>query len=167
MEVKVIIPSRKRAKIVGEAAALFLDPLICVEEEEAEEYALYNPDAKLLVCPNNVHFLVGKRQWIMDNVKTDAIFQVDDDVYGVDCLTGHRQRRIRSPHDVQRIIENTAQNCSEAGTLLFGFAHTADPMECTAYHPIKLTGHVAGLHCCPGPLPRWCECLRCSGCSSG
>ncbi|HEY4491227.1 MAG TPA: hypothetical protein VI958_04460, partial [Acidobacteriota bacterium] len=93
-EIQVVIPSRGRSSSVGKAAALFLDPIICVDEIEFDDYRKAVPHLKLLAHPKEVNVLQTIRQWILDNVKAQVIFQCDDDVHNVYSMVGYRVRKI-------------------------------------------------------------------------
>lgn len=144
MKVQVVIPSRKRSHIIKKCVSLFYDPIVVVYDSEFETYKKVLPDIRVLSVPDTTNRLVGKRQWIMDNIYEESILQVDDDVEGMYCLVGHRSRRIEDKDMIADIIEQTARNCHEAGTVLWSFAHTTLPRECDPKHPITITGHVPG-----------------------
>jgi hypothetical protein len=143
-KVQVVIPSRKRSHMVGKAAALFVDPIVCIDEDELGEYKRKEPALCYVTHPSKFNTLQLIRQWILDNIKEDVIFQCDDDVHKVWSLVGHRQRRIRDPLVVQDIILNAALNCREAGTVMFFFSHTSDPRQCRSPHPFLLVSQPVG-----------------------
>jgi hypothetical protein len=143
-KIQVVIPSRRRSAFVAKAAALFRDPIICVDETEVDDYRRAVPQLKLLAHPKSVNILQTIRQWILDNVKADVIFQCDDDVHDFYCMVGYRVRRLADPAAIEAIITNAAHNCRDAGTLLFFFAHTRNPVDHRTTAPIRFVSPPVG-----------------------
>jgi hypothetical protein len=143
-KIQVVIPSRRRSDIVGKAAKLFHDPIVCVDESEVAEYKRKVPHLKILPHPSEVNVLQRIRQWILDNVKADVIFMCDDDVHNVYSMVGYRVRPIENLNDIERIIYNAAMNCRDAGTILFFFAHTRNPVEFRTQAPFRFVSPPVG-----------------------
>ena len=64
---QVVIPSRKRSGMVHKAMSLFRNPLVCVDEAEADEYRKVVPEKQLWLHPSSVNTLQTIRQWILDH----------------------------------------------------------------------------------------------------
>ena len=143
-EIQVVIPSRGRSASVGKAAALFLDPIICIDETEFDDYRKAAPHLRLLAHPKEVNVLQTIRQWILDNVKAPVIFQCDDDVHNVYSMVGYRVRKITDPRDIQAIIYHAALNCRDAGTILYFFAHVRNPVEFLTPQPFRFVSPPVG-----------------------
>jgi hypothetical protein len=134
----VVIPSKGRADLVGRAARLFTAPIVAVDESEESEYRRLNPGLKI-IAHRGFKWLPQIRQWILDTVKSDVIFQCDDDIKGFCCVVGYRRRRIEDPQTIEAIIRNSASNCLEAGTILFFFQHHPDVRKDNVFRPFVFT----------------------------
>jgi hypothetical protein len=134
----VAIPSKGRADIVGRAARLFVDPIVCVDECEEKEYRRQNPKLRI-ITHRGFKWLPEIRQWILNTLKTDVVFQCDDDITGFCCVVGQRRRKIEDSETIEAIIRNAAVNCYEAGTILFFFQHHPDVRKDNVFRPFVLT----------------------------
>ena len=72
------------------------------------------------------------------------IFQCDDDVHSLYALPGHKVRRIRDPDVVEDVLWNAALNSRDAGTVMFWFAHTPNPIQCDSCKPFRLVSQPVG-----------------------
>lgn len=140
---KVIIPSRKRTELLGTSALrLFPDATVCVGASEAKAYGKLTTN--LLLHPDDVTGIGPLRQWILDHVKDEAIFMVDDDVYALYSLVGTRARRLTDPRDVRTVVESTAACAAGAGARIFGFNQAWDVRKFLPMKPLAFTGWVGG-----------------------
>ena len=144
MHAQVVVISRGRPELVGLALRLFPDPLLCIREDEEENYLRHNPKAKLLKHPASIKGLGKVRQWILDTLPDECVFQVDDDVSGLGCCVGNRWRPIEEPEAIQALIDTTAEVAKGIGTSVFGFAHTVDTRHSRSNSPFTFTGYANG-----------------------
>lgn len=141
--ITVVIPSKGRPTC-HRAVALFEDPVLCVPEEEEASYAEAHPKTRKLLHPNDLVGLGRVRQWVLDQVSTECVFMVDDDVNGLWSIVGQRAREITRVESIMAVIQNTAEVARAAGTCLFGFSHTIDTRHFSPYRPFTFTGYVNG-----------------------
>ena len=98
---KIIIPTRGRADVIGDKAlCLFPDATLCVGEDEVDAYGavsdrpcsakpLRGAKHELLVHPGNVVGIGPLRQWVLDHVDDPCVVMVDDDVTNATCGRSH------------------------------------------------------------------------------
>jgi hypothetical protein len=134
---EIVIPSRHRTQLIRRAVAFHRDPIVCVDEEEVKDYKAVLPHTRLLAHPSEVNTLQRIRQWILDHVEADIIFQMDDDIKRVECMVGHQTRKLTDPADIEAIIWNAALNCQQAGTIFFFFAQVSNPITFQSWKPFK------------------------------
>jgi hypothetical protein len=143
MDVTVYIPSRGRPNCRN-TTRLFPAPILFIAESEADVYRAQNPGVKVLTHPDSMIGMARKRQWLWDHCETEALFMVDDDIPGLAALVGNTQRSIKDPRAVQDVLAVTAQCAKDAGTVLFGFQHTADTRHFQAMSPFGFRGFIDG-----------------------
>lgn len=103
---------------------LFKKPIVCVAEEEKEDYHAIG--AELVTHPNNVTGLGRLRQWILEHFDAKLLVQCNDDVKCLYCVVGFRPRRISDPDAIERIILNQANICEDLGISCFSFSPFGD-----------------------------------------
>jgi hypothetical protein len=123
-DLQVVIPSRRRVESCSHTVKLFKKPIVCVAEEEKEDYR--DVGAELVIHPNEVTGLGRLRQWILDHFKARIIFQCNDDVKSLYCVVGFRPRKIVDPEAIERIILNAANICEGLGISCFSFSPFQD-----------------------------------------
>jgi hypothetical protein len=123
-DLQVVIPSRRRVESCAWTVKLFKTPIVCVAEEEAEDYKFVG--ARLVTHPNDIVGLGPLRQWILDHFKERVIFQCNDDVRSLYCVVGFRPRKIVDPEAIERIILNSANICTDLGISCFSFSPFQD-----------------------------------------
>jgi hypothetical protein len=143
VKLEIVIPSHARPRLAATAAALFPDPLICVARDEEKSYRGVLPRARIIAHPN-IKGLPNIRQWIMDTVKADAVFMVDDDIYECRSLVPMPPHQVEDPEAVFEIVRNCALNAREAGTICFWFLPKSDPRIYHCDYPFQLTGTYKG-----------------------
>jgi hypothetical protein len=121
---QVVIPSRRRAESCKHAVRLFKNPIVCVAEEEREDYR--DVGVTVVTHPNEVVGLGPLRQWILDRFTERCIFQCNDDVKSLYCVVGFRPRKIVDPDAIERIILNCANICEDLGISCFSFSPFQD-----------------------------------------
>ncbi len=146
MEVKIVIPSHKRADRVL-TTSVVADPIICVPESQLIEYHERNPGVELVAHPDTVVGLTAKRQWIYEHFGN--VFMLDDDVVALKKVFDDG-RSITNKQMVREIIQATANAARQAGAFLFGFGKNPNPASFRSLKPISLTGYVTG--CATGLL---------------
>lgn len=143
MNVRVIIPSRKRADTLAKGTInLFPDATVCVGESEVPEYRKVTKN--LLVHGDEVVGLGILRQWILDHVDDEVIVMPDDDIHALYSFVGVRTRRITDPADVMRVLENAAMCAKAAGARVFGF-NQGDIRKFEPQKPFSFNSWVGGL----------------------
>lgn len=123
-DLQVVIPSRRRVESCAHTVKLFKNPIVCVAEEEMDDYA--GVGAELVSHPNDVSGLGPLRQWILDHFPQRLIFQCNDDVKSLYCVVGFRPRKIVDPEAIERIILNSANICTDLGISCFSFSPFQD-----------------------------------------
>lgn len=144
LDIRVVIPSLGRAGKIDATVGLFDRPLLVVSEAEKRRYALIYRQTDILAHPGSLRGLGAVRQWVLDNVKNEIVFMVDDDVVRLNCIVGQRQRTIKNRDGIARVIENEAHIADQIGTPVFGFAHTSDVRHLRNQSPFSFTGWVSG-----------------------
>lgn len=148
MEVKVVIPSHKRAERVQTIMAVD-NAIICVEDSQRDLYAAYNKNVEIVTHPDSVRGLAAKRDWILKHFGN--VMMLDDDI---DCLKRVYTEK-GEPTDVDaktayEIIQATAAACRAAGFFAFGFSTSPTPLHYNLFEPISLSGYLTG--CAHGVL---------------
>jgi hypothetical protein len=123
-DLQVVIPSRRRMESCSWTVRLFKNPIVCVAEEEADDYK--DVGALVMTHPNDIVGLGRLRQWILDHFNARLIFQCNDDVKSLYCVVGFRPRKIVDPEAVERIILNSANICEGLGISCFSFSPFQD-----------------------------------------
>jgi hypothetical protein len=143
--VKVVIPSRGRADTIAQQSLrLFPYATVTVDEEEVDAYAQVMPREQILPHPP-LGGLVGITNWIFDNVKSEFLYTIYDDIIGVRCLVGWRVRFYDDPAAIAGLLETTAVCARDAGAFLFGFGHHMNKPFYPQTKPFKLNGYVRNI----------------------
>lgn len=144
MEVKIVIPSHKRAEKVR-TVAIVPGAIICVPKAQEESYKRHNPDSEILAHPDDVIGLAVKRNWIYQ--KFGDVLMLDDDLTRFSRLylepNSLRTSRV-TPQDTLAIIQQTAYMAKQIGAFVFGFSSVADARNFKPQRPFRLTGYCNG-----------------------
>jgi hypothetical protein len=141
---KIVIPSKRRASVVGDKALhLFPDATVCIGEDEFDAYSRVT--SNLLVHPAGVVGIGPLRQWVMDHVEDRCVVMVDDDVTHVYSQVGFHKRRIEDADTARAIVERLAILASDAGVRIFGFQQAARPLTYANFRPFSLNTWVGGI----------------------
>jgi hypothetical protein len=144
MEVKIVIPSHKRAERV-QTTQIVMGAILCVPESQAELYKEHNPESEIVAHPDSVTGLSLKRQWIYE--KFGDVMMLDDDLTRFSRLyleaNSLRTSRI-SPAEAVQIIQQTARMAKALGAYVFGFSSVADARNFKPQKPFRLTGYCNG-----------------------
>lgn len=141
---KIIIPSKNRADVVGDKALrLFPDATLCVGEDEVDAYARLSD--RLLVHPAGVVGIGPLRQWVLDHVDDPCVVMVDDDVTHVYSQVGFHKLRIEDADTARAMVERLAILAQDAGVRVFGFNQAARPLTYANFRPFSLDTWVGGL----------------------
>jgi hypothetical protein len=141
---KVIIPTKGRADVIGEKALrLFPDATLCVGEDEVDAYAKVS--SNLLVHPASVVGIGPLRQWVLDHVDDPCVVMVDDDVTHVYSQVGFHKLRIEDADTARALVERTAIAAADAGARVFGFQQAARPLTYANFRPFSVNTWVGGL----------------------
>jgi hypothetical protein len=147
-DVKIVIPSHKRATRVRTTSAVY-GAALCVEESQADEYRKYNRGMEIITHPDSVIGLTRKRDWMMRNL--GDIFMLDDDIDHLRRVYGESgEEPVVDPDVAYDIVQMTAHAARKAGAYLYGFAISPNPIRFSSLNPIQLSGYVTG--CAHGVL---------------
>jgi hypothetical protein len=141
---KIVIPSKNRADIIGDKALrLFPDATLCVGDDEVDAYAKVSD--RLLVHPAGVIGIGPLRQWVLDHVDDPCVVMVDDDVTHVYSQVGFHKQRIEDADTARAIVERLAILAADAGVRVFGFQQAARPFTYANFRPFSVNTWVGGL----------------------
>ena len=144
IDIKIIIPTYKRAGSVT-TAALVSNAALCVTESEEAEYRENHPDAEIIVHPDDVRGLAAKFQWIYERYPN--VCMLEDEIYFISRLyttSGRVSFRRLTPDEVYEIIQWCGNMAKLCGCYLFGFNKNPTQMVFDPMVPIKLSGFVTG-----------------------
>lgn len=148
MEVKVVIPSHKRATRVLTTSAVE-NAILCVAESQADLYRKCNKGIEVVTHPDSVIGLARKRDWIIKYF--GSVMMLDDDITHLTRIyTEKGEATMVEPDEAYDIIQMTANAAQQAGAYLFGFSTSPTPISYNSFNPIQLTGYVTG--CAHGVL---------------
>ena len=127
MPLRIVIPSHKRHDRVM-SKRLVVDPIICVEESQADLYKEHNPECEIVTHPDSVIGLIPKRNWMAKHF--GDLFMLDDDVHVVKNLNAERGESgvIRDPKKITHIIESLYELACMLDVHLFGFTSRISPV---------------------------------------
>jgi hypothetical protein len=144
MEIKIVIPSHRRADKV-KTASIVPGAIICVPHAQEAEYRRHNPNCELLPHPDDIIGLAQKRNWIYQ--KFGDVMMLDDDLTRFSRLyleaNSLRSSRV-SPKETLAIIQQTAYMAKQLGAFVFGFSSVADARNFKPQKPFRLTGYCNG-----------------------
>jgi hypothetical protein len=144
--VKIIIPTRGRADVIGDKALrLFPDATLCVGDTELDAYAAVVDRDQLLVHPAGVVGIGPIRQWVLDHVDDPCVVMVDDDVTHAYSQVGFHKWRIEDAGTARAIVERMAILAADAGVRVFGFNQAARPLSYANFRPLSLDTWVGGV----------------------
>ncbi len=147
-DIKIIIPSHKRATRVRTTSAVY-GASLCVEESQADQYRKCNPGIEIITHPDTVLGLARKRDWIIRNC--GDVFMLDDDIDHLTRIYTEKGEDIHvDPDTAYDVVQMTAHAASQAGAYLFGFSTSPTPISFNSLNPIVLSGYVTG--CAHGVL---------------
>jgi hypothetical protein len=142
--VKIVIPTRGRAAVIGQKALrLFPDATLCIGEDEVEAYAKVSD--RLLVHPASVIGIGPLRQWVLDHVDDRCVVMVDDDVTHCYSRVGFHKVRIEDAPTCQALIERLAILAQDAGVRVFGFCQGERSLAYSNHEPFSLNTWVGGI----------------------
>lgn len=148
MEVKVVIPSHKRATRV-KTTSVVAGAILCVSESQAATYRLNNPLTEIVEHPDSVIGLAAKRDWIIKHF--GDVFMLDDDIDSMQRVyTEPGEKSYVDPLTALELIRVAADACRQAGAFLFSFSHVPAPVLYNPMNPIDLAGYHTG--CAHGVL---------------
>lgn len=148
MEIKVVIPSHKRAGRIS-TTAVVPEAIICVPLAQVGEYKAAHPDTEIVTHPDSVVGLAAKRNWMYQHF--GDMMQLDDDITDFRRMyLSAGEKNIVKPADVLPILRETAYAAKQAGAYLWGFTSNPNPTMYKALSPISLTGYITG--CATGLL---------------
>jgi len=134
-DMQVVIPSRKRVESCRHTITLFKNPIVCVDESEAEDYA--DVGAEIVTHPRT-YGLGELRQWILDNFPQRVVVQCNDDVKSLQCCVGRHVRKITDADAIQQILLNSANIAEFIGTSVFTYSpYGSDVRMCWSNDPIR------------------------------
>jgi len=144
VEVKIVIPSHKRADRV-KTAAIVEGAIICVPKSQEAAYRRHNPESEILPHPDEIVGLAPKRNWIYQ--KCGDVMMLDDDLTRFSRLyleANSLQVSRVTPDQAARIIQQTAYTAKQLGAYVFGFSSVADARNFKPQKPFRFTGYCNG-----------------------
>jgi len=142
MNLKIVIPSHKRAERVLTTAAVD-GAILCVEESQEKLYRACNPKIDIVTHPDSVKGLARKRDWIIKHF--GDVFMLDDDITAMQRVYTEKGEKINVEPDVaSELIRQAAQACRDAEMFLFGFSTSPGPISYNPMKPISLSGYFTG-----------------------
>lgn len=140
-DLKIIIPTRQRARAVKRTLFLIPSATLLLHESEKDEYV-----EQLGHVPIITHNITGSlakiRQYALDTIKEDCVFFCDDDLKAVRSL---QSTTVYKDSDViLQIILNGYRIAKDLGLSLFSFNRNANPIQYYGCDPIGLAHTAAG-----------------------
>jgi glycosyltransferase involved in cell wall biosynthesis len=144
---KVVVPSRRRASIIGKATMKMLpSATVSIAEEEVGSYERGGVKREqMLVHPNEIFGISKTRNWILKNMEDETVVFVDDDIAIFISMVGENYRRITTEPEIMQILENGEACAKDIGTTLFCFSGTNDIRKYKSFEPFSLVGHPSGV----------------------
>ena len=124
LDYTIVVPSRKRVHNMPTILDLLPSALICVDEREKNDYLEIVDESKLITHPA-FDGAPKIRNWLLEEIKTKAIFFIADDFVGVKSTTGSN-RFITDPEEILQIIENALIACDDLGLGVCCFSRTTN-----------------------------------------
>jgi hypothetical protein len=147
MEIKIVVPSHKRANKC--LTKKVVEVIICVPESQKTDYEKHNPDCEIVTHPDSVIGLAAKRDWIYRYFGN--VMMLDDDItHFRRVYIGPKENDKIGMELAKSIIEETAYCAKQAGAYLWGFSNVPNPTLYNVFEPIRLTGYITG--CATGLL---------------
>ena len=148
MELKIVIPSHKRADRVNTTQAVD-GAILCVAESQKAAYVACNKGIEIVTHSDNIIGLARKRDWIIKHFGN--VMMLDDDIEAMKRVYTEKGEDVEiDPATASEIIRNTAQACQDAGLFLFGFSTAPTPIAYNSLNPVQLSGYFTG--CAHGVL---------------
>ena len=148
MELKIVIPSHKRADRVI-TTRYVAGCVICIPKSQESEYKELN-DCELITHPDSIKGLSAKRQWIYE--KFGDVFMIDDDSTGMyrlyiePLVAGQEREKERVDAETAReLIKGVYEVSKEIGAYLYGFAPNKDQRNYDTFAPLSLKGYLGGV----------------------
>lgn len=119
----IVIPTLDRPENMSRMLAMFPTAIVTVNDTHAGPYRGIVSAKQLLIHPPLR--LIETRNWILDNIQTEAVIQVNDDVLKLVSL-GVKSRTWRDPAVIRGVIENTLQCSRDLGIGVFCWSLTSN-----------------------------------------
>lgn len=135
-DIKIIVPSRGRAKtVLTDVQGMIL----CVDEREVFDYRKYN-DCEI-ITHNGLKSLSLIRQFIYS--KYGDVFMIDDDIVSVTALYKMKDVKL-PPESIVNIINETYERAKSINAPLWGFNNDPSPTHYNQHRPFYLKGYING-----------------------
>ena len=147
MDLKIVVPSRKRSTWMPDLLKLIPDAFVTVEESEMDDYLKYVHVSKLIPHPP-LGGIGPIRAWIMEEVDADFICQIDDDLKSVSSYVWKRPRKLTAT-EISALILNGAMVSKDLDLPMFSWSCSLNPMNytnCQPLHTQKWVGQVVVLN---------------------
>lgn len=142
MELKIVIPSHKRADRVTTTSAVE-GTILCVAESQRAVYAACNKGIEIVTHDDNLIGLARKRDWIIKHFGN--VMMLDDDIDSMKRVYAEKGEEVEvEPNVAADIIRSTAYACQNSGFYLFGFSTAPTPIAYNSLKPIQLSGYMTG-----------------------
>jgi hypothetical protein len=130
IDYRIVVPSRRRAHNMETIRWLLPSAKICIDEREYDAYAQVLGEDCLIVHPP-IDGLPGTINWMMDNIDSECLVEIDDDFCGVQVNVGSK-RFITEAEEILAIIENAMRCTKDLGLTAFCWSRTQNT---TIIHP--------------------------------
>lgn len=128
INMKYLIPSKERSGIISNTIDILgeKDCLVYVHESEYDDYVKVVP--KKILKTHNVFGIGAIRKFMYnDNKDRDYVFQIDDDISGLEYKWEDKMTIIVDSKHIRSIIDNMYMVANDIGTPLFSVAAGVGP----------------------------------------
>ena len=155
INMKYLIPSKGRSGIIDDTLKLMgkKDCIVYVHESEYDDYVKVVP--KTMLKTHNVFGIGAIRKFMYDDQKNehrDYVFQIDDDISGLEYKWSTKIDHITDSNHIRSIIDNIYIVANDIGTPLFSVAAGVGPKLYTQLSLCYFSGFVNFLGA--GIIPR-------------
>ena len=157
LDLSVVIISRGRSKSITTHIVAPFAHLI-VPESQISQYQYTG--VPITPIPDNIEGLGAVRNWVLENVTSECVIMMDDDITKLWCNVGLAGYTITNPQDVYTVLEVAAQCAKDIGVATFGFNQTWDVRAYDASKPFSLNDMLGGVIGVIGRKRRFLSCNK-------
>ena len=140
-DIQILSPSYKRHdRCFTHQILPSLKYVVC--ESQAEEYE--KRGLPLLVCPDSAQGNISRiRNWILDNMQTEKLLMIDDDMKYIGIWKGNKHKKLNS-EETEDFIRSGFQLAEEFDVKYWGINIIADKGAYREYTPFSLRSVILG-----------------------